>query len=141
MSKTIVLVACVSKKQKNPQPAKDLYISDWFIKASVFAQQHADQWYILSAKYGLLLPITLIEPYNETLNTMPVANRRAWATHVLEKLLPLVQPGDRILILAGEKYRENLVEPLKRAGCLVEIPMQGMRIGEQLSWLKARVAR
>lgn len=30
MGKTIALVACVSKKRNLPQPAKDLYCSEWF---------------------------------------------------------------------------------------------------------------
>ena len=92
MSKTIALVACVSKKQAIPQPARDLYISDWFKKASRYAAQNANQWYILSAKHGPLSPDSVIAHYNETLNTMPVAQRRAWAKQVLTFLLSIIHP-------------------------------------------------
>jgi hypothetical protein len=68
VSKKIALVACVSKKASAPMPARDMYTSDWFRKASAYAARVTDDWYILSAKYGLIAPDTVIEPYDETLN-------------------------------------------------------------------------
>jgi len=135
MAKTIALVACVSKKNKRPMVARDLYISDWFNKASAYAEANSEKWYILSAKYGLVDPNSVIAPYDETLNNMPIAKRRTWSTNVMQNLRPLLNKGDHIVILAGMKYREFLVEPLRSAGCQVDVPMEGLRIGEQLSWL------
>jgi cytoplasmic iron level regulating protein YaaA (DUF328/UPF0246 family) len=139
MPKTISLVACVSQKQTTAQPAKDLYTSDWFRKASTYARQNSDAWYILSAKYGLVAPNQIIDPYDETLNRMPAAARRAWAQRVIHDLQSHLQVGDRVIFLAGLKYRQNLVAPLREMGCTVEIPMQGLRIGEQLRWLKEQL--
>jgi len=139
MTRKIVLVACVGRKASQPKPARDLYTSDWFRKASAYATRVADEWYILSAKYGLVAPDAIIEPYNETLNKMPVYARRTWAGHVLEELKQIIQPGDHVMILAGERYRENLVGPLRQMGCGVEIPMKGLKIGEQLRWLKQQL--
>ena len=139
MARKIALVACVSKKNSMPMPARDLYISDWFRKASAYATRVADEWYILSAKYGVVPPDTVIEPYDETLNRMPVAARRSWARRVLEDLDRVLQSGDHVVILAGVKYRENLVNPIQEMGCNVEIPMQGLGFGEQKSWLKQRL--
>jgi cytoplasmic iron level regulating protein YaaA (DUF328/UPF0246 family) len=135
MAKTIALVACVSKKNLNPMQARDLYISDWFKKASTYAETISDKWFILSAKYGLVDPNSVIAPYNETLNNMPISKRRTWSLKVMQDLRPQLIAGDKIVILAGQKYREFLVEPLRSVGCQVEIPMEGLRIGEQLSWL------
>ena len=116
-------------------PARDLYISDWFLKASAYADRISDQWFILSAKYGLLDPDDVIDPYDETLNKMPVKARRDWAVKVLDELIPQLDHDDQVVILAGMKYREFLVDPLGAKGFQVEIPMEGLRIGEQLSWL------
>ena len=135
MPGTIALVACVSKKKSHPFPARDLYISDWFIKASAYADHNSDQWFILSAKYGLLDPDSVIEPYDETLNNMPIKSRRTWASKALERLIPKLEDDDQVVFLAGMKYREFLVPPLRSRGFHVEIPMEGLRIGEQLSWL------
>jgi hypothetical protein len=139
MAKKIALVACVKTKKPMPMPAQDLYRSDWFRKASTYAMRVADEWHILSAKHGLVAPDTVIEPYDETLNRMPVAARRAWAKRVLEDLDRVLQPGDHVVILAGVRYRENLVNPIQEMGCNVEIPMQGLLFGEQKSWLKQRL--
>ena len=139
MQKRIALVACVSKKAASPMPACDLYTSPWFSKASAYAWQVADEWYILSAKHGLVSPGTVIAPYDETLSRMPTAERRAWAKRVQEDLGEVLKPGDHVVILAGEAYRSNLVGPIREMGCTVEIPMQGLKIGQQLSWLKHRL--
>lgn len=139
MPKTIALVACVSKKNNRPMQARDLYISDWFKKASTYAENVSDEWFILSAKYGLIDPNVIIEPYNKTLNKMPISERRTWSLKVVQDLRPQLNAGDMIVILAGQKYREFLVKPLHSAGCQVEIPMEGLRIGEQLSWLSKQV--
>ncbi len=80
-------------------------------------------------------PDRVIAPYDETLNRMPAAQRRAWAKRVLRALQDEVQAGDTVIILAGQRYREHLVEPLAAMGCNVDIPMRGLRIGEQLRWL------
>lgn len=139
MARKIALVACVKTKKPVPMPAQDLYCSDWFRKASAYAMRVADEWYILSAKYGLVAPDTVIEPYDETLNKMPAAARRAWARRVSKELDLVLRPGDQVVVLAGEKYRENLVHPIREMGCSVEIPMQGLVFGEQKSWLNQRL--
>jgi hypothetical protein len=88
MAKTIALVACVSKKNKRPMVARDLYISDWFKKASAYAEKNSDKWFILSAKYGLVDLNSIIAPYDETLNNMPVSKRRTWSLKVMQELRP-----------------------------------------------------
>ncbi len=137
----IALVSCVSEKADQPQPARDLYTSSWFEKASRYAEQNADRWYILSAKHGVLPPDEVIAPYDETLNEMGAEQRRAWARDVARQLEEILQPGDHVILLAGQRYREFLLEPLRILGCDVNIPMKGMRIGEQLSWLDEQLGR
>ena len=141
MAKTVALVACVGKKADRPMPAGELYASDWFRKASAYATQVSDAWYILSAKYGLVSPDTAIAPYEQTLNKMPVRERRAWAKRVLRDLAAILRPGDQVVILAGQRYRADLVNPIRQMGCRVQIPMEGLKIGEQLRWLKLRTGR
>lgn len=119
-----VLVSCVGKKRDYACPAKDLYVSDWFIKAREWAENNGKRWYILSAKHGLLHPDTIIDPYEMALNNIPAAGRRAWAEQVEIALNTL--PG-RLVCLAGKKYREYLNLPLS-------VPMEGLGIGEQLAW-------
>ncbi len=104
-----------------------------------YAEQNADTWYILSAKYGLLRPDEVIRPYEQTLKDMPKADRLAWAERVQEALLRLLPPGAEVVFLAGIRYRENLVPFLERQGFTVKVPMAGLAFGPQLRWLKRQV--
>jgi len=136
--KTIYMVSCAAEKHAAELPAEHLYCSDLFQKARAYALRNMgsdDQWYILSAKYGLLNPAMVIGPYNETLNDMRKSERTEWARRVESDLRNLLDPGDRVVFLAGQKYREFLEPALLALGCHILIPMRGMRIGEQLSWL------
>lgn len=42
----------------------------------------------------------------------------------------------KVVLLAGRKYREHLETMLINSGCQIEVPMAGLGIGQQLSWLK-----
>ena len=95
-------------------------------------------WYILSAKHGLLDPGSTIDPYDETLKAMPVYRRRTWARGVIEDLAPHLIGVDTVTLFAGMAYREFLEPELHGRGLKLHIPMQGMRIGQQLSWLSGQ---
>jgi len=131
--RTIVLVACASKKVDHRARARDLYKSDLFEKSLAYAESlQPDAIYILSAKHGLLDPETEIEPYDVTLNRMSAAERKKWARRVLARLAQVSDlQHDHYVILAGTRYRQDLTPHLAH----VEIPMEGLRIGEQLQFL------
>ena len=130
----VYLVSCVKGKREAASKAKDLYISDWFVKARRYVESKRQPWFIISALYGLVDPEEEIEPYDVTLNRMVVKDRRRWAETTLESLLEI--DTDSFVFLASNKYREFLEGPLQHAGYRVYVPMRGLRIGEQLSWLK-----
>ena len=133
-----VLVSCVGKKQDTAAPAGDLYQSDWFKKAKVYAETVGSRWYILSAKHGLLDPSQVIAPYNMTLNTMDVSERLGWAERTIAHLRDVVPVG-KVILLAGKRYRQFLLDPLIDLGYSVEVPMEGLGIGQQLAWLNAQL--
>ena len=135
MSTTIYLVSCVGQKRLVPAPARDLYTSPLFCKASAYVDRTGRPWFVLSAKYGLVHPDETIAPYDLTLNTMPVADRRRWAGSVLTQLAPHLTNVGTVTFLAGQRYREFLEAPLRSRGLEVSVPMEGLRIGEQLGWL------
>ena len=126
----------MSKKLARPAPAKEFYCSEWFRKARDYVEATGCAWFILSAKYGLVAPHTVLHPYNRTLNKMLVEERRAWASRVLSQLDTSVHALDQIIFLAGERYREFLVDELQNRKIKVAVPMAGLGIGKQLAWLK-----
>jgi cytoplasmic iron level regulating protein YaaA (DUF328/UPF0246 family) len=119
--------------------AKDLYISDLFQKTYQYAQfLNPDAIYILSAKYGLLPPDRIIEPYEQTLKTMKIAERKEWAKGVLDELRQNTDlKNDMFIFLCGEPYRKYLLPEVTN----YEIPMQGLKFGPQLSWLKGQLEK
>ena len=133
MSK-IVLISCVSKKLNHKSKAKDLYISPLFKYNYQYAQLlNPDRIFILSAKYGLIGSDDEIEPYNETLNTKSVNEIREWAKKVLSDLSQKTNlKEDEFIFLAGNNYRKFLIPAIKN----YEVPLNGLTIGKQLSFLK-----
>ncbi len=132
---TVYLVSCVSQKRDHACEARDLYVSDLFRKSRRFAEGSGCPWFILSVEYGLVAPGQVIAPYDRTLNTMRVADRRVWAERVAVQLADVVPNLSRVVFLAGKKYREFLALHLDGCGVEMLIPMEGLRIGEQLRWL------
>jgi hypothetical protein len=134
--RTVYLVSCVSKKRESPTPARDLYASELFRRARAYVEATGCPWFILSAKYGLVAPDEVIAPYDETLNSMGVTERQGWAETVQKQMDARLPDAERIVILAGQRYREFLMPYLRRRAAAVEVPMEHLRIGEQISWLE-----
>ena len=142
MKADTAFVSCVKSKLDHAAPAKDLYMpSAWFQKARAYAEKHARTWYILSAKHGCIHPDTVIEPYEATLNGLGVEKRAAWARMVSKQFDDLERDlcGSKAVILAGLSYRRGLITPLEKMYGEVEVPMEGLMMGEQLSWLNWRL--
>ena len=137
--RTVYLVSCVKKKKNKPFPAKELYDSNWFRKARAYVESEATPWFILSAKHGLLNPDFTIDPYNKTLNEMSTTGKREWAARVIGHLKQVVSHSDRIVLFAGECYRQFLVDDLSKICGVVEVPLKSLPIGKQLQWFKNRL--
>lgn len=133
--RTLFLVSCVSKKRSAACAAKRLYVSPWFSKARAYVESRRLPWFILSAKHGLVRPEQRLAPYEMTLHRMKAAERRVWARRVLRRLQAHSRGCDRVVMLAGKKYREFLVPGLRKTGVRVEVPMARMSIGKQIQWL------
>jgi cytoplasmic iron level regulating protein YaaA (DUF328/UPF0246 family) len=131
--KKIILISCVSKKKSYETSAADLYDSSLFKYALKYAKNsNPDKIYILSALYGLLETNDTIKPYNKTLNEMSTKERKAWSELVINQMKnkSIDLQNDQFIILAGSNYRKYLVDYLSH----YELPLEGKRIGEQLSY-------
>lgn len=134
---TIGLVGCASAKLSRPAPARELYTSSLFRKASEYAERECDRWFILSAKHGLVDPDQVLEPYDVKLgvnhrDSPPIHD---WAKRVCAQIAEVAGPADTFVILAGEQYRTITYHEFPWRH---RVPMQGLGIGEQLAWLTRR---
>ncbi|MDQ0201073.1 DUF6884 domain-containing protein [Neobacillus ginsengisoli] len=134
----IALVSCTKLKEEYPCEAKKLYSKSTLFKKAVnyIEAKDYDDWYVLSAKYGLLSKDKVIEPYDVTLNKMNIRERKFWAESVLRDIVK-IKPNE-IDFYAGNKYREHLIKPLRDIGILVNVPLEGKAIGEQLRFYTER---
>ncbi len=136
----IYLITCAKTKTSSRSPASELYISPNFRKLKALAAKRAERWYILSAKYGLLEPNQVIDPYELTLNDMSKAERREWAGRVFQQLAKEIVPEDRVTILAGQKYWGELKPLLEEYGCEVFTPLKGVTQFKWGQWLNKELA-
>ncbi len=139
------LVACCGEKLPHKDKARNLYQSDLFKKASAYAEKMYHEWFILSAKYGLVHPDDMIEPYDQTLKRMNADATLRWGYLVQEQLAErpksgtVREPSGRNALLyyalffmhAGADYCEPLEQYVP-----MDYPMKGMGIGKQLAFYK-----
>jgi uncharacterized protein DUF6884 len=133
---TIALVGCVKQKLDHAAPASELYTSTLFKREREWAIARCSQWFILSAKHGLIAPDTVIEPYELTLRSVPSSARRSWSHRVLQQLKTSLGPldGRHFEVYAGKEYcEEGLVQGLRQAGATVVIPWAGLGLGQRLA--------
>ena len=130
----IVLISCVSRKLDGEHPAIDLYQGPLFKGSVKYAQTfNPTKMFILSAKHFLLESNKVISKYDLTLNNMSKVEKALWATTVINQLKEL---GDldkfNFIILAGKNYYSGLIPFMKH----YELPLEGLRLGERISWLQ-----
>lgn len=134
------LVSCTKSKREHAAPPQDLYDeSVFFRKSRQYARANHDDWYILSAKHGLLESDgEPIEPYNDTLSGASVERKRDWSEMVYTQLqnVGLLTDGTRLMFHAGRDYYDELIPLLDDAGATItiETPTGGLRYGETLAW-------
>lgn len=132
----IALISCSQEKLPFSSSAKDMYmVSQLFRKVRTSVEsQNFDNWFILSAKYGLLDKNTVIEPYNVFLGSFNKQQKNDWADKVVNSVIEL--KVTEVSLFAGRLYRELLVSKLEGKGIKVLVPLQGLGIGQQLKLLK-----
>ena len=132
-----------------------MYTSSLFKSRRRYAEAVTDEWFILSAKHGLLSPWSEIEPYELSLDSLSRLDRSAWTVGVLSQLLDAVGEGcpyhgqpnyreasdafelPRIEVHAGKDYASSLCV-MWRSLVLSPIwwPVEGLGIPQQLAWYR-----
>lgn len=130
------LISCVKSKLPRAAAAGDLYVSPLFKGMRRYVEGNCDTWFILSAQHGLLDPDQVIQPYEKTLMRMKASERLEWGQGVQEQLRKMVPRGSDVVVLAGVRYRAEITAFLASRGHRVTVPLEGKKLGAQLSWLK-----
>ncbi|PWK55148.1 hypothetical protein C8D95_10823 [Silicimonas algicola] len=67
---------------------------------------------------------------------MSSAERQEWSRRVQRQMDEKLPEADEVVVLAGSRYRANLMPYLRERFRNVVVPMEGLKIGQQLRWLK-----
>jgi len=109
--KVLILTSCTKNKlgydDSQRSEAKEMYQGTLFKKVKIYAEAMNFDYRIISAEYGLLFPTDQINGYNKRLKTTADVNNIR--LNVEEKLIDQIAPYDTIVVIAGEKYREVLL--------------------------------
>ena len=140
-SRQITLVSCCREKLSRMAPAEQLYRSPLFQKSKAWANMQGNDWFVISARYGLIKPEAKMQPYDKTMRSLTPEEREEWAQNVATGLRALSAFWDvdrlEITLLAGADYASWI--PLVSDFCDVHQPMAGMQIGQRLQWLNQQI--
>lgn len=119
-------------------PARDLYSpSAAFRGRRAYVEETCDRWFIISAKYGVVAPDQILDPYDVTLVEQSPAVKRQWAQKAL------AEPEERLAELEGMEFEIHagrdywgfgLADGLGDRGATVDIPTEGLSLGKQLAF-------
>jgi len=143
MTTKIALVGCGNAKNPGVLPAREKYSSNYFSLKRGYGEVVCDDWYILSAKYGLLDPDREIDDYDVSIDDLTDAGKMNWAESICDDLEPVIEEIDEIHLLLGSSYLDPLNEKLKPLVANHDVELvypfeETSGIGEQMGLLKER---
>ena len=124
MSSKIAIINCKSKKQANACKAEEMYsISFQFRHQVAFLKKYYGDYLILSTKYGIISPDTIIEPYEITLakgarlkevNNLEGEDLVIWTAKVKKQLEELSKKYQQIDLHISNAYLEPIKDVLNQ---------------------------
>lgn len=123
----ICFISCGAAKMKIRCTAANMYIGSVFLKSKFYAEEMFDEYFILSAKHGLLSRKQKISPYNEKLTTK---NQKEWSLKVAAQINESFGIDSRLSFLGGDLYLKQLFPLIKNKN--KEILFGGLQMGEKM---------
>ncbi len=111
----IILIGCGRHKKRSPTRAGDLYTSSRFKISKEIAANISSQFFVLSAKHGLLEPDQVVDPYDVDISSLNDQEVILWAESVVSSISKLA-PGSKVTVLAEEQYALPLIERNLKSG-------------------------
>lgn len=105
----LLVIGCSREKLSTATLARDLYCSHRFQSCRALAESLATPFVILSAKFGVVGPDQILEPYDLDLADLPEAEQQSWAERAMDQLA-LQAKGREVSVLAADTYARPLIE-------------------------------
>jgi hypothetical protein len=142
-NKILIIIQCGKKKiwAKDPLArsvkAKDAYISNYFKLCRRYAEGFSDKWIILSGKYGIIDPETVIKNYDKKL--FPTNKFKIKVRNQLKYIIS--KRFRQIVSLCGSDYSNFLNDVLMYFGLELDTPLRGKKIGERQRRIKISLGK
>lgn len=133
--KIIGLISTTARQSDEIGLASKIYsTSPLFRGAFNYCNSQYHDSYLLSYQHGILSPYKVVNPQDQSLNTVPIKERREWCKRVAKQIRSKVPKGSVLNFHAGVYYRELI--PYLESDYVCRNPMQGKTIGKQLKFYK-----
>lgn len=99
-------------------------------------KKYYDDYYFLSAKYGLLNKKDIIEKYDLTLNNFTIKDKKEWSDKVVKLIIKTIPINSELYILAAKNYYIYMIDLLEKNYQVYKIFEQFKGIGYILQFLK-----
>lgn len=134
------LICCASRKRPSSCPARLLYDESTLFRYSRdYVESYSYPYCILSAKYGLLEPDTVISPYNLTLLNFDTDAHIEWSERVFKQLMENYPNVKKLHLYTGNAYEKYLIPLLEANGIEYEQYLKHYGIGQKVKWFKDHI--
>ena len=128
----VALISCSKAKQDYSCKAEEMYSKYVLFKKTYnYCFERYDCIVILSAKYGVLFPSEVINPYNLTLNDFSSKKKKEWAKNCYESIQKKFDLTSTFDFFTGINYYKELSKFLPNSKNI----LKGLGIGQRLSYL------
>ena len=133
---SIFIINCSKEKLNYPIKASDMYCSERFILSKKIAKKQGNKWYVLSAKYGLISPDTIIEPYDISVNDWSEKEKKEYASKVIKQISDYGIGKDRLVFLCNSPYTNDILKKLEKKKCQIVAPFFHLKENLYFRYLK-----
>lgn len=132
----VAVINCGSAKQYKKCAAKDLYIGSLFVASRQFCESNYDHWCILSAKYHVLMPDDIVEPYEAFLTKFSKEDKQKWGKITAEQLLSKFPEDTEFDFYVSQSYINDTLKYLDSAGRVYNTYLNDLGMGYKIQWFK-----
>jgi len=134
--KPLIILGCSGKKRNNRSPASDLYLSDRFTIGRNICKEYSEKWLILSAKYGLIDPSAIVDPYDLTLSDLDNRSVEKWVIEVSNDIKSVLLEKQPVIFIGDPTYFKDVSKNLIKQNIIIYIPFKHISKFRRCEWLK-----
>lgn len=132
----VAIITCGLKKKKVAAPAQDFYTGTSFRVYCTYVSENFKNWVILSAKYGMVLPSQVLEPYDTYIKDLSAEDKRILMNRFICSLKDTFPKAGKFIFFVSDAYKKAILEVISGYNISVEFPFEGLRFGQKLQFMR-----